>query len=94
MNKYMLTIQHDDQKVAYIEFKSENDDQAKITGENIFRNYATEESFIPRYPVSSGNFTGLKPRIKSHYVSKWNSDVNALNANGRPCGGYWSSVLV
>ena len=89
--KYMLTIQHDDQKVAYIEFTADNDLAALKAGESIFQQYKTVSAFMPRM-YESGNFTGYKPPIKSCHVSKWVNDANACNAWGRPCGGYWSTI--
>ena len=90
--KYMLTIQHDQQKVAYIEFQADNDSAAMKAGESIFACYKTIPAFIPRAPHESGNFIGYKPPIKSRNVSKWIENVIARNAWGRPCGGYWSTI--
>ena len=91
-NKYMLTIQHDYQKVAYVEFRSENDNKAKEQAERIFNNYQTEKYFQPTFGNgTSGNFSGIKPRITGHWVSKWVSSEIAVNAWGQSSGGYWSN---
>lgn len=91
-NKYMLTIQHEFQKVAYIEFKSDSDDQAKQAGEDIFANYKGVSSLDGRYYPTSANFSGVKPPIKSHHVSKWVLSDTAVNGWGELSGGYWSSI--
>lgn len=91
--KYMLTVQHENQKVAYIEFTAENDELAKTGGENLFRTYKSLPNFIPLWSKGvSGNFTGAKPAIKNHHVSKWILSETATNANGVFCGGYWAKI--
>lgn len=90
--RYMLTIQHNQQKVAYIEFEAGNDNAAIETGESILKRYKAAPAFMPRMPYESGNFTGYKPSIKTHYLSKWVDNVNVCNAWGVPCGGYWSTI--
>ena len=92
MSKQMLTVQHSEQKVAYLEFNSENDETAKTQGEFIFKNYSNEGIFVPKFPNITGNFTGYKPKIISHHVSKWIANVMSTNAWGMSCGGYWSNV--
>lgn len=93
MNKYMVMVQHEDQKVAYLEFKSPNHKQAKKEAVNIFENYKNETKFIPSYAKgTSGNFTGSKPRIKYYSVSKWVVSNTAVNAWGGLCGGSWESL--
>lgn len=89
MEKYNLTIQHEYQKVAYIEFRAENDSIALSVANGLLNEYKAKDSFIPRYPMS-GNFSGVKPPIKSYHVSKWVNNPNSVNAWGMPCGGYWS----
>ena len=89
--KYMLTIQHDYQKVAYIEFKADSDNAAIRTGEFIFEQYKTIPTFSQSHQ-ESGNFTGRKPPIKAHHISKWVNNANAANAWGQPCGGCWSTI--
>lgn len=93
MNKYMLTIQHAEQKVAYLEFMAENDEQARRQGEALFSEYASHPNFTPGYARhSSGNFSGPKPRIISHRVSIWIKSETATNAWGSLSGGYWSNL--
>lgn len=91
MNKYQLTVQHDFQKVAYIEFQAESDDAAKIQAEKILSNYKNQPFFSPVYPMS-GNFTGQKPRITNTWVAKWIYSAIATNAWGGSSGGYWSDL--
>ncbi len=90
--KFMLTIQHECQKVAYIEFKADNILKALEVGESLFVEYKTQKNFIQKQPYVSGNFSGYKPPIKSHHVSKWVGDTNATNALGQPSGGYWKNI--
>lgn len=93
MNKYMLTIQHDQQKVAYIEFTAENNNQAKIRGNAIFEQYKNEPVFRPTaWGVITGNFSGHKPRITDRYISVWVKSPTACNAWGAPSGGYWKGI--
>ena len=93
MNKYMLTVQHYFQKVAYIEFKADNDEQARIKAESIFDQYKKEPVFAPTsLGAITGNFSGQKPRIEGHWLSKWVLSDTACNAWGRPTGGYWGSM--
>ena len=93
MNKYMLTIQHDYQKVAYICYKAENTKQAESKAESIFKAYKLEPVFKPtRLGAITGNFEGHKPRIKGHWLSKWIPNANSCNAWGQLSGGYWGSV--
>lgn len=83
----MLTVQHYYQKVAYIEFKAENDEQAVIKAESIFKDYENEPTFTPTsFGIVTGNFSGLKPRIKGHWVNRWVLSDTACNAWGRPIG--------
>lgn len=90
MQKYMVMVQHNDQKVAYIEFKSVNDKQAKIDSVNVYKNYVNEKFFQPSYAKgTSGNFTGVKPAIRYYSVSKWVESQTATNAWGQLSGGYW-----
>jgi hypothetical protein len=91
MKQYMLTVQHEEQKVIYIPFMSSSDKKAKQEGERIYSEYKTHDTIIPVYPIT-GNFTGTKPPVKYWEVSKWVSDQNACNAWGRPCGGYWKTL--
>lgn len=88
----MLTVQHDNQKVAYIEFNSEGDKTAKEQAEHIFADYKSKPSFVPKQPYESGNFSGNKTAIKSHDVSKWIASNTAVNAWGANSGGYWSTI--
>lgn len=88
----MLTIQHREQKVAYIEFKADNDESAKTQSEIIFNDYKIKPSFMTHQPYISGNFTGIKPVIESHHVSKLVYSETAVNAWGQFCGGYWSTI--
>lgn len=91
--KYMLTIQHDFQKVAYIEFKADNNEQAKVKAESLFNAYKNESIFTPTsYRAVTGNFSGYKPSIKGHWISKWVLSDTACNAWGRPTGGYWGAM--
>jgi hypothetical protein len=93
MNKYMLTIQHVSQKVAYIEFNSESNEQAKLDGELIFSNYKNISSFMSNMGKGmSGNFTGAKPPIVEYHFSEWVRSKTATNAWGAPSGGYWSNI--
>jgi hypothetical protein len=91
MNKYSLTVQHSGQQVCYMPFYAKNKKQALIKGEELFRDYAQKSSINPVYPISA-NFTGQKLPIKSHHICQWINDENALNAWGRPCGGYWKTI--
>lgn len=92
MSKYMLTIQHDNQKVAYIEFDSSDDELAKQQGESIFKQYEKQPEFIPRWPDITGNFSGYKPRIENRRISKWIESNTITNGWGRASGGYWKSI--
>lgn len=92
MSKYMVTVQHAYQKVAYIEFMSQDDDLAVIKSRIIFEGYKEDPAFMPKYPYESGNFWGRKPPIIDHWLSKWIPSDIACNAWGRPCGGYWGGL--
>ena len=87
--KYMLTIQHEEQKVSYTEFLADSDKLALSQAEIIFKNYQSQEFFMRKYPYISGNFTGRKPQIKNHHVSKWVNSETAVSAWGFFTGGYW-----
>ena len=92
MNKYMLTIQHDFQKVAYICYKAENTEQAEIKAKSLFNEYKLAPVFVPKNPYITGNFSGRKPAIKGHWLQKWVKDANSVNAWGQSSGGYWTSI--
>lgn len=89
--KYMLTIQHEDQKVAYFEFTSSDDESAKKSAENKLSEYNEKKGFAPIYPFS-GNFSGIKPAIKNTHVSKWIFSNTAQNAWNNFSGGYWKDI--
>lgn len=94
MAKYMLTVQHSQQKVAYLEFLASDDSDAKTKGEQLFKLYQSESDFRTKAPYITGNFSGAKPPITNHWVSKWLESETAINAWGQYCGGYWETLQV
>jgi len=108
MNKYMLSIQHTNQKVTYIEFKSGNDNTARVKGDSLLaeykriprmvtssgRRYGKTQDGIYDGVVYSGNHGGFLPpeTITNTWLSKFVKSDTACDAWGRPCGGYWQEL--
>ena len=92
MHKYMLTIQHEEQKVAYINFVAKGDVSARKEAEILLDEYNQKEFIIQKFPNISANFYGVKPKIVSTHLSKWKNSETATNAWGLYCGGYWKDL--